>query len=187
MTDLWWFLSRATGIVAMVLAVAALAWGFFFSSRNTGTRLRPAWWLDLHNRLGGLALVFTVAHLIVVLIDTRAGIGLLQILVPNTASTRTWAMTWGVIATYSFVAVVFSSWPRRRFTKSIWRALHLSSIAGVGLAGLHGYQAGSDAQLAATRIGLLVATAVGTYALGLRLFGARRKSARRTDSQVVPR
>ena len=179
MTDLWWFLSRATGIVATILAVAALAWGFFFSSRNTGTRLRPAWWLDLHNWLGGLALVFTAAHLLTVLVDRGSGIGVIHILVPNTASTRTWPMTWGVIATYLFTVVVFTSWPRRRFTKPVWRALHLTSGVGVVLAGLHAYQAGSDARLLATRIGLLVATAVGTYALGLRLFGSRRRAASR--------
>ncbi len=37
----------------MVLVVVALLWGFLFSSRATGTRLRPNWWLDLHNWLGG--------------------------------------------------------------------------------------------------------------------------------------
>ena len=62
--DVVWYLSRATGIVAAVLAVAALAWGFLFSARETGTRDRPAWWLDLHNWLGGLALIFTIAHIV---------------------------------------------------------------------------------------------------------------------------
>ena len=49
-----WYLTRSTGIVAAVLSVAALVWGLFFSARNTGTRLRPNWWLALHNWLGGL-------------------------------------------------------------------------------------------------------------------------------------
>ena len=56
MNDVMWYLSRATGIVATVLAVAALVWGFLFSARETGNRFRPAWWLDLHNWLGGSAL-----------------------------------------------------------------------------------------------------------------------------------
>ena len=39
--DNWlWYLSRSTGIVAAVLAVAALVWGLFFSARNTGTRMK---------------------------------------------------------------------------------------------------------------------------------------------------
>lgn len=31
-----WYLTRSTGIVAAVLAVATLVWGLFFSARNTG-------------------------------------------------------------------------------------------------------------------------------------------------------
>ena len=49
MNDMWWYLTRATGIVATVLAVAALVFGFLFSARETGNRRRPNWWLDLHN------------------------------------------------------------------------------------------------------------------------------------------
>ncbi len=45
-------------------------WGLLFSARETGTRLRPAWWLDLHKWLGGLALVFTAVHLVVAFADS---------------------------------------------------------------------------------------------------------------------
>ncbi len=62
MSNLWLYLSRATGIVATVLIVLALAWGLFFSARATGSRRRPNWWLDLHKYLGGLAFVFTLLH-----------------------------------------------------------------------------------------------------------------------------
>ena len=34
MNDVMWYLSRSTGIVAAILAVAALAWGFLFSARE---------------------------------------------------------------------------------------------------------------------------------------------------------
>ena len=62
MNEIWWYLSRSSGIVAMVLIVAALVWGFFFSARATGTKRRPKWWLDLHNYLGGLAFAFVIIH-----------------------------------------------------------------------------------------------------------------------------
>ena len=35
MDQLWWYLTRATGLVATALAVASLVWGLFFSARNT--------------------------------------------------------------------------------------------------------------------------------------------------------
>ena len=90
MNDAWWDdLSRATGIVATILAVAALVMGLFFSARNTGERRRPAWWLDLHNWLGGLTLVFVAAHIVAAYLDPALGIGVLQVLVPGTAQDST--------------------------------------------------------------------------------------------------
>ena len=52
MSSWWWFLSRSTGIVAAALSVVSLAWGFFFSSRTMGTKLKANWWLGLHKWLG---------------------------------------------------------------------------------------------------------------------------------------
>ena len=172
MNDVWWYLTRSTGIVATALAVASLVLGLFFSARNTGPKRTPAWWLDLHNYLGGLALVFTGAHVVASVLDPNSGIGVVQALVPGTADAASWAVTWGVLATYTFVIAVFTSWPKRRFSRRVWRWLHVTSVAGVALAGWHGYQLGSDATTAIFEGGLVVCAAFGTYALALRLIAA---------------
>ncbi|MCE9622723.1 MAG: ferric reductase-like transmembrane domain-containing protein [Actinomycetia bacterium] len=170
MTDTqWWYITRATGIVATVLAVAALVFGFFFSSRNTGERRRPAWWLDLHNWLGGTTLVFTVVHIVASYLDRNSGIGLLQVLVPGTAKNASWAITWGVIATYTFAITVFTSWPRKRLRPRLWRLVHLTSVVGVALAGLHAFQVGIDATTLAFEAGLAITAALAVYALGVRV------------------
>jgi hypothetical protein len=165
----WWYLTRSTGIVATALAVAALVWGFFFSSRNTGTRRRPNWWLDLHNYLGGLSLVFIGIHLVAAYLDANSGIGIAQVLVPGTAGGARWAIAWGVIATYAFAATVFTSWPKRRFSRTVWRAVHLSSVGAVALTVVHALQAGSDATTTWLRVGVAVAVAVAVYALSVRV------------------
>ena len=67
MNDALWYLTRATGIVATLLIAAAVISGFLFSGRETGTRRRPNWWLDLHNMLGGLALIFTIVVVVITL------------------------------------------------------------------------------------------------------------------------
>lgn len=179
---MWLALTRSTGIVATILAVAALAWGFFFSARATGHRLRPNWWLDLHNWLGGLALVFTGAHILFAWLDDNSGIGLLQILVPDTTSVDPWAITWGVLATYLIAAAVFTTWPRRWRNRRRWRVVHLGSVVGTALALLHGLLSGSDASAIAYQGGVVFLAALSTYALGLRLFG----SLERQDSQLAP-
>ena len=165
-----WYLTRSTGIVATLLGAAALLWGFLFSARATGRRLRPNWWLDLHNWLGGLSLAFVGIHIVVSVLDTDSGIGLVQVFVPGTASFRPWAIGWGVLATYLFAAAVFTTWPRRLRNRSLWRAIHLASVIGVGLAMLHGYQSGTEATRSWFKAGIVAASAIATYALGLRLF-----------------
>lgn len=178
----FWYISRASGIVAVVLIVASLLWGFLFSSRDTGTRLRPAWWLDLHTWLGGLAVIFTGVHVLASVLQSDSGIGLSQVFIPGTASLDRWGITWGVLATYLLAAVVFTTWPRRLGNRLWWRIVHLTSVAATGLAILHSYQSGSDATRSVFQIGLLVSVGVATYGVFVRLlglkprFGAHRKS-----------
>jgi DMSO/TMAO reductase YedYZ heme-binding membrane subunit len=169
MNDVAFYLTRSSGIVAALLLVAALLWGFLFSSRATGKRLRPNWWLDLHNWLGGLALVFTIIHIVFSLLDSNSGITLLRALVPGARGDGQWAITWGVISTYALVAVVFTTWPKRMTNRRWWRIIHLVSVPAVVLAFLHADQIGSDASRGIFQIGMVAAAAVGTYGLGLRL------------------
>ena len=188
MNDVVWYLSRATGIVAAVLIVAALAWGFLFSARETGKRYRPAWWLDLHNWLGGLALIFTVAHVVIAYLDSDSGLSLASLFIPGVATGQRMALAWGVIATYLLVTTVLSSWPHRLFSRRTWRIVHLGSVVAVALALVHAYQMGTDASGRAFRVGILLLVAVATYTLFIRLVGVvlrrRGTSSTRRDSQV---
>jgi sulfoxide reductase heme-binding subunit YedZ len=186
--DIWWYLSRSSGIVAAVLIVAALVWGFFFSARATGTKRRPKWWLDLHNYLGGLAFVFVIIHIVAVYQDQLSGIGRLQIFVPMTATGWKWGITWGVIAAYVFALVVFTSWPRKRGSRRVWLTVHLISVPAAVVAGIHAWMVGSSrgqlwfSMLLAALFGLVVYPAV------LRLFTAvAKRSARRLRGQTLTR
>jgi sulfoxide reductase heme-binding subunit YedZ len=179
MTEVWWYATRATGITATLLAVGSLVLGLFFSARNTGRRRSPAWWLDLHNYLGGLALAFTGAHILASLLDPASGVDIVQAFIPGTADTAAWAMTWGVLATYTFAITVFTSWPKRRFSRRVWRWLHLSSVVGVALAGVHGFQLGTEATATAFDIGLLLCAAFGVYAIALRVISAAARASGR--------
>ncbi len=129
----------------------------------------PAWWLDLHNYLGGLALVFVVVHIVTAVLDPSSGVGVIAALIPMTANGATWAVTWGVVGTYTFAAAVLTSWPTRRFSRRTWRIIHLSSLVGFVLALVHGYQLGSDASTTAYWLGFLAVAAVASYAAGLRV------------------
>jgi DMSO/TMAO reductase YedYZ heme-binding membrane subunit len=178
MREFWWYLTRSSGIVAMVLIAAALVAGFFTSARVTAARRRSAWWLDLHNLLGGLALAFTLLHLMAVYQDELRGIGLTEILVPLTADGWRWGITWGVVATYLLVAVVVTSWPRKRGSRRIWLLVHLSSIPAAVLVGVHAWMVGTSRQTRWMPALLALLGGLVVYPAVLRLFSlaARRRS-----------
>jgi methionine sulfoxide reductase heme-binding subunit len=165
-----WFLNRASGIVALVLGAAALIGGFAFSARETGRRLRPNWWLDLHNWLGGSAFVFTMIHVVAVYLDKAQKVGIKQVVIPGTAAVAGTAITLGVLATYSFGIAVLTSWPKRLFSRRTWRILHVLSIPGGVLALLHAMWLGSDAFTIGFRVVVVVLAALVIYPGVIRLY-----------------
>lgn len=167
-----WFLTRATGIVATVLAVAAVAGGFLFSARATGERRRPNWWLDLHNWFGGAVLVATVVHVLTAYLDRDLGLALVDLVVPGAATADRWAVAFGVVALWTFAVAVMTTWPRRRLSRATWRLLHLTSVLGTAFAIVHALRLGSDVGSRAAQVVALVLVAIGVYALSLRLFDA---------------
>ena len=189
MDELWWYLSRSSGVVALLLLVAALALGLVFSARATGERRRPKWWLDLHNYVGGLAFVFVVIHLVAVFEDELSGLGVTEILVPFTADTAGWGITWGVVATYLLAAAVVTTWPRRLGSRSTWWLVHVLSIPATVLGGLHAWMVGSSRGGRWFGTLLVVLAGLVVYPLVIRLFAAaarRRRVDRRADRPAEP-
>ncbi len=172
-----WYLTRATGIVAAALAVSALVWGLLFSSRNTGNRRRPNWWLSLHNWLGGLTLTFIGIHMLVSILDTDAGLRLIDLFVPS--DEVGWAIGWGVLATWLFAIVVLPSTARirRRLPRKAWHVVHLLAIPAIVLTAVHSYQSGSDATSITFTRALALLVGIAVYPLSIRIasLGSRRR------------
>ncbi len=175
--ELMWFLTRSSGVVALVLIAAAVIDGVLFSGRATGRWRRPNWWMDLHRGLGGYALAFTVLHLLTAY-GADIGVGLATLVVPGAATESTTAYTLGVLATWAIALAVVTSWPRRRLPRRLWHVLHVLTIPAAVLAGVHAQQLGSDALSGWYTVVLLVLVATVSYAVAIRLTGAvARRSA----------
>ena len=171
MNTWWWYLTRATGIVAAILSVAALALGLYFSSRNTGTRQKPNWWLSLHNYLGGLTLGFVAAHMLFSVVDSTWGLRIIDLFVPS--GKVGWGIGFGVIAFWLFAIVVLPSIARvrRRLPRKAWHVVHLLSVPAIVLTAVHAYQSGSDSATSFfTRI-LALLVGVCVYPIAIRLIG----------------
>lgn len=162
---LWWYLSRATGLVAWGLAVASIVLGLALASRALGKRPPAPWLLALHRWTGGLTIAFTVGHVAALVADSFVHFGWVDVLVPFASSWRPAAVAWGVIALWLLVAIELTSWQMRRLPTRLWRSVHLSSYLVAVLATLHGFTAGTD-----TRSGAFAGVAVA--AIGATAFFA---------------
>lgn len=183
MTQILWFLTRASGVVAMVLIVLAVADGLIFSGREGGRRLRPAWWMDMHRGLGGYALLFTGLHLLTAY-GAGLGLSIATVFIPNASSISTTAYTLGVLALYAMTIIVLSSWPKRRLPRRFWHLVHLLSIPAAVAAAVHGWQLGTDATSPWYMVMMVGLAGLATYPLVLRLSGIAR---RRRDSTPTSR
>jgi DMSO/TMAO reductase YedYZ heme-binding membrane subunit len=185
--SLWWYITRSTGIIAGVAIVASVMFGLTFSARNVSKRTTPAWWIDLHRALGGLAFALTGAHMAAVVLDPDSGMGIAAALLPEKAPAQTRAMTWGVISFWLLAIVVLTTWPKRRFKLQVWRALHLLSIPATYLVALHTIEAGTDAKSAPMLAVLITSIPLVVYPLALRLvtpFLGRVRPGRTLESEL---
>jgi predicted ferric reductase len=148
--ELWWYTVRATGLVAWLLVALAVVWGLLLSlrripaSRRSGLP-RPAWMLDLHRFLGGLALLFVVAHVGSLAFDSFVGFEWDDLLVPFASAWRPAAVAWGIVAAYLLVAVEVTSLLMQHLRRGLWHAVHLLSLVGFGTITAHALYAGADA------------------------------------------
>jgi predicted ferric reductase len=141
---IWWYLSRGSGIVAMVLLVLSLVWGVLLATRALKPYDRPAWLLDLHKWLGGTSIVMTALHLFGLVMDDYIHFGLADLFVPGASDYQPVAMAIGVVSMYVLVAVQVTSYMRKRLSARVWRGVHVLSYGLVWSAAIHAGMAGTD-------------------------------------------
>lgn len=159
MGSVWWFVARASGIVAWGLASLAVIWGLLLSSKVLGRRVRPNWLLDLHRFLGGLTVVFVAVHLVGLFLDPFVKFDALELVVPFASHWKPLAVAWGIVAIYLLIAIEITSLARSRLPKSWWKGIHMSSYALFVVATIHLLTAGTD------RNSPILLWSVGTTAL----------------------
>jgi methionine sulfoxide reductase heme-binding subunit len=165
--SLYWYLTRSTGAVALVLLTLALALGVLDVGRWSTPRW-PRFVVDsLHRNVSLLAMVFLVLHILTSVLDSFAPIGLLDAVIPFVGSYRPFWLGLGAVSFDLLLAVTITSLARRRVGHRTWRAVHWLSYASWPVALLHGFGTGSDvkdAWLMALSIGCLVVVVISVIA-----------------------
>jgi len=141
---IWWYVARASGLVAWALLTFTVVWGILLSTKVLGRRPTPAWLLDLHRFVGGATVVFTGLHLGAIFLDSYVHFDLAALFVPFASAWNPVAVAWGIAALYLLAAVEITSLLRRSLPNRLWRRVHFASFPLFGVATIHGLTAGTD-------------------------------------------
>jgi DMSO/TMAO reductase YedYZ heme-binding membrane subunit len=165
----WWYLSRSSGIVALVLLVLSVVWGILLATRVLKPMDRPSWLLDLHKWLGGTALVMTGLHMLGLYLDGYVEFGFAELLVPGASGYEPIAVAIGIVSLYVMIAVQATSYMRRWLSKRMWRGLHMLSYGLVWASAIHAGMAGTDTVNRAYQVLALLLTMIAVGAMLVRI------------------
>ena len=182
-----WDVARAGGLVAWVLLCMAVIWGLLLASRLLAGRPTPAWLLDMHRFLGGLAVIFTVVHVAGLVADNYLTFGPAEVLVPFASSWHRSTVAMGVIAMYLLAAIEATSLLKRWLPQRVWRGVHRSSFPLFWLASMHGALAGTDTTAPVYRYGSAAIIAIVLVLIAVRVtIGRRAVRPRRATPRTPP-
>jgi DMSO/TMAO reductase YedYZ heme-binding membrane subunit len=169
---LWWWLARASGVVAWAATAATVIWGLALSSKVVRKRRIPAWLLDLHRYLGALTLVFVGVHLAALAADSYVHFGIRELFVPMASEWKAGPVLWGIIAFYLMVLVMITSWLMRRLPRKLWHGVHMLSFVIFATGTVHGALAGTDRERPIVQLGALAVTLLVLFLVLFRVLGA---------------
>jgi DMSO/TMAO reductase YedYZ heme-binding membrane subunit len=141
-----WYVTRASGIVALLLLTASVLLGVANTTRWKSTGWPRFIVYGLHRNVTLLAVAFTGIHVVTTVVDSFAPIGLLDAFVPFLSPYRPFWLGLGAVAFDLLLALVLTSFLRRRIGTRAWRAVHWLAYASWPVAMLHSLGTGSDAR-----------------------------------------
>jgi sulfoxide reductase heme-binding subunit YedZ len=139
-----WIVARSTGVASLLALSLSLL---------TGMALRPKslTWLstnralsELHSYATVLWLPLGLAHIIALLFDPYAKVGLSDLVIPFAMSYGTFAIGLGTISVELLIVVTVAAWSRSRLSRGQWLAFHRVSYIAFAVAFLHGVLSGTD-------------------------------------------
>jgi predicted ferric reductase len=140
----YWYLTRATGTVALLLLTAAVVLGVV-DVRRWSAPAWPRFVIDsLHRNVSLLAMVFLVLHVITSVLDGFAPIALSDAIIPFAGAYRPFWLGLGAVSFDLLVAVIATSLLRAHIGVATWRAVHWLVYASWPIALLHTLGTGSD-------------------------------------------
>jgi methionine sulfoxide reductase heme-binding subunit len=140
----FWYATRATGLVALILLTASMALGLLTSVRFEQQRWPRFITIGLHNSMSLLACAFTAVHIVTTVLDSFVPIGIADAFVPFISAYRPIWLGLGAIATDLLIALMVTSLLRARMRLRTWRLVHWMAYLCWPVAVVHGLGTGTD-------------------------------------------
>ena len=123
----FWYISRATGIVAFLLLTAVFVLGIAVRGKSRLPGLPRFATAELHRNISLLAVVFVAVHVLTAVLDSYVHIPLLAAVVPFTSGYERLWLGVGAVACDLMLAMIVTSLLRARLNRVLWRAIHLTA------------------------------------------------------------
>jgi methionine sulfoxide reductase heme-binding subunit len=139
----YWFVTRATGVVALILLTCSVALGVAGVRRMQLANLRFV--VDaLHRSVSLTAVAFVALHVLTALLDGFAPISVLDVFIPFHSAYRPVWLGLGAVSFDLAAAVTVTSLLRDRLGYRAWRVTHWLAYLSWPLALIHSYGTGTD-------------------------------------------
>ena len=176
-----WYLTRATGLVSLVLLSATVVLGVVASVGWTTERWPRFLSQTVHRNLSLFCLVLIGVHIVTTVADGYVPIGYLDAVIPFRTPYRPLWVGFGALAFDLLLAVAITSGLRRRIGTRAWRSVHWLAYVCWPIALLHGLGAGTDTRLSLTLLINVLCVVAVVGAVGWRLVTGRTFSPGRRD------
>jgi len=183
---LWWLVSRASGIVALVLISLSVLIGLAMAAKVLRRPKLKRGGARLHEHLALTALAAIAIHGLALLGDHWLKPGLRGITIPFALSYRPGFTGIGIIAGYLAVLLGPSFYLRRRIGARRWRNLHRATVMVWLLSAVHALGAGTDGATLWLRVVVVAPLPPIVYLLVVRLFGTERTPAQPAERRPRP-
>lgn len=152
-----WHVSRAAGLVALVLLWLSVVLGLMQSSGLLNGLTGSAPTVEVHAFAALLSLYAATFHAWILLWDRFVAFHWRELVLPFTADYEPVLVGIGTLAFYGALGAVVTTYLRRWMGPRVWRALHQASLIAFALGLVHGYLLGPDTALPAVRVFYYVA------------------------------
>lgn len=182
--QIWWYMSRSTGIIAAILLLGSLVLGMLMSTRLLRSVDRPAWLLAMHRWTSALAVLATTGHVAALVADSYVDFGPREIFVPFASEWKSTAVALGVVSMYLLAIVQVTSLLMKKMPRRVWRAIHMASYGSAWFALIHAGMAGTDTSNRAYRIVSLVVIITATSVAVVRVSGSAKRTPRTSKENL---